>query len=235
MKGVILAGGKGTRLKPLTDVANKHLLPIYNKPMILYPLDTLIAHDIDDILIVTGGEYVGRFAEYLGDGSEFGVKLTYKIQKEANGIAGALGLAEDFANGEDVMAILGDNVFDSAGMGDMPVFNKHTAHIFVKEVRDPERFGVAVIENGGKVAIEEKPENPKSNLAVLGLYHYPNDVFDVIRTLKPSERGELEITDVNNYYAKADKLIPYKHNAFWSDAGTFDSLLKSANWIKGYE
>ena len=234
MKGVILCGGKGTRLSPLTDITNKHLLPIYNKPMILFPLETLKSLGVKDILIVTGGEYIGRFAEYLGDGSKFGVNLTYKVQKEANGIAGALGLAESFVGGDKVAVILGDNIFDNIIF--FGSLEDNNACLYIKEVEDPERFGVVNLkEDRTIIEIEEKPKEPKSNLAVTGLYVYPPDVFDIIKTLKPSERGELEITDVNNYYIKEGRCKSATITGFWSDAGTFDSLLKSSNWIKENE
>lgn len=238
MKGVILAGGEGTRLRPLTLVANKHLLPIYNKPMIQYPIETLKALGITDILIVTGGDKVGKFADYLGDGSKLGIKVTYKVQMEAGGIAHALALAEDFVGGEDVAVILGDNIFDNSHIE----FNGEEsadggwAYIYVKEVKDPERFGVVGYDENGDVdCIIEKPNNPESSDAVVGLYVYPSDVFDVIKTLKPSARGELEITDVNSFYLDKNRLQVQKFKGFWSDAGTFDSLLKSSNWAKGYE
>lgn len=235
MKGVILAGGEGTRLRPLTLVANKHLLPIYNKPMVQFPIETLQALGINDILIVTGGDKVGKFADYLGDGSELGVNVTYKVQKEAGGIAHALALAKDFANGEYLAVILGDNVFDNSHVK-LPFIKDGYACIFVREVQDPERFGVVGYGKDGKInSITEKPSEPASNDAVVGLYIYPPDVFDVVKTLKPSARGELEITDVNRHYLKKNILEVQKFEGFWSDAGTFDSLLKSANWVKSYE
>lgn len=236
MKGIILAGGEGSRMRPLTLVANKHLLPIYNKLMIQYPIETLKAFGgVDDILIVTGGEHVGKFAELLGDGSDYGVNITYKVQKGAGGIAQALGLAESFAGKEDILVILGDNIFDNTLMYGWE-FDMDNAFVFLKAVKDPERFGVAEIKDGNINKIVEKPKGKiPSSLAVTGLYHYPNDVFDVVKKLKPSERGELEITDVNNYYIENGRM---KHNVFegfWSDAGTFESLLTCANWVKGYE
>lgn len=235
MKGIILAGGEGSRLNPLTLVANKHLLPIYNKPMILYPLETLIKRGIDDVLIVTGGNHVGKFAEFLGDGSDYGIKITYKVQKGAGGIAQALGLAESFVGKEDVLVILGDNIFDNQQLRGHEYLN-NLAHIYYKKVKDPERFGIVSLKESGEINdIQEKPKSPKSDFAVVGLYHYPNDVFDVIKTLRPSSRGELEITDVNNHYLKKDNLSCSEIEGFWSDAGTFDSLLKCANWVKGYE
>lgn len=237
MKGVILAGGEGTRLRPLTLVSNKHLLPIYNKPMIQYPIETLKALGIKDILIVTGGDKVGKFADYLGDGSELGINITYKVQMEAGGIAHALALAEDFAQGEYISVVLGDNVFDNSHMKlpDDSCLMGHST-IYVREVKDPERFGVVGYDDDGKVnSITEKPKEPLSNDVVVGLYIYPSNVFDIVRKLEPSDRGELEITDVNEYYLKEGRLNVEKFEGFWSDAGTFDSLLKSSNWAKGYE
>ena len=237
MKGVILAGGNGMRLRPLTLVANKHLLPIYDKPMISYPLETLKKLSIYDIMIISGGEHIGVFAEYLGDGSDFGVHLTYKVQKGAGGIAQALGLAENFANRENIAVILGDNIFENSAI-EIPrdyytVENINNAILFAKEVKDPERFGVINFNADGTIdGIEEKPEKPKSNLAVMGLYIYPSNVFEIVKTLKPSKRGELEITDVNNAYVKDKKCQVQIFKGFWSDAGTFDSMLNSSNWIK---
>jgi len=231
MKGIILAGGKGTRLSPLTLVNNKHLLPVYNKPMIMFPLETLKSFGIKDVLIVSGGNHIGSFADVLGDGSQHGVNLTYKIQKEAGGIAQALGIAKDFAHGEGIMVILGDNIF-----GDIKLeINETKACFFLKDVPNPKRFGVAQFDqNNNLINIQEKPSSPPSNYAVTGLYYYPNEVFDIISILKPSARGELEITDVNNYFI--DKgCLQKKINCFWSDAGTFESLLHSSNYIKNKE
>jgi len=218
MRGVILAGGNGTRLRPLTYLLNKHLLPVYNKPMILYPLETLKALGITEILLVTGGEHMGDFAEFLGDGREYGVNLTYRVQKEAGGIAEALGLAESFVN-EQFAVILGDNIFEYAP--NIP----ERCGLVLKEMEDPERFGVFA-EN----QIEEKPKKPKSNLIVTGLYFYTPEVFHFIRTLKPSKRGELEITDLNNWCLEYLDMTYHIYDGFWSDAGTFDSLLKSSIW-----
>lgn len=232
MKGVILAGGTGTRLSPLTQVANKHLLPVYDKPMVLYPLETLKSLGIKDILVVSGGEHVGVFAEFLGDGSEYGVNLTYKVQKGAGGIAYALGLAKDFVGGNDVAVILGDNLFEEVRLPDN--YKKGDCVIYGKQAEDAERFGVLDYDKEAGVAlgIEEKPKKPKTDIAVTGLYIYPPDVFEFINTLKPSARGELEITDVNNHYIKKKKCRVEILKGFWSDAGTFDSLLRSANWVK---
>jgi len=227
MKGVILAGGLGTRLRPLTEVTNKHLLPVFDQPMIVHPLNTLKQLGIKDICIVTGGEYMADFMRFLGSGNKFGVKLTYKIQDSPLGIAHALLQAEDFFRGEKVVAILGDNIFEKVNVP-KEAFEDDYAYVFLKEVPNPERFGVAVFDGNGKVVeIEEKPKQPKSNYAVTGLYIYPNDVFDFIKNLKPSARGELEITDVNNYYLKKGKLKAIKLEGYWTDAGTFSSWLKA--------
>lgn len=234
MKGVILAGGKGTRLWPITKVTNKHLLPVYNKPMIYYPLQTLIDVGIRDILIVSGTEHVGHFLHLLGSGKEFGIRLSYEVQDEAGGIAQALGLAERFADGDTVMVILGDNMYEkSAAIKKAKEKFEHDATgawLFLKKVPDAHRFGVAQIRSGRIVAIEEKPKKPKSNLAVTGLYLYDAHVFDSIKTLKPSARGELEITDVNMAYVQQKQLRYQIVDGAWTDAGTFDSLLR-ANMI----
>ena len=190
MKGIILAGGYGTRLKPLTNLTNKHLIPIYNQPMIMYPINTLKNAGIKEILIITGPEYAGDFMRLLGSGKEFDLNLTYKIQDSAGGIAQALDLAENFAKGDSIAVILGDNVYENNF--DLLNFTEG-AKIFLKEVQDPNRFGVAEVDNDKVTNIEEKPENPKTNLAVTGLYLYDSKVFDIIKTLKPSQRGELEI------------------------------------------
>jgi glucose-1-phosphate thymidylyltransferase len=232
MKGIILAGGKGTRLRPATQIYNKHLLAILNKPMVLYPLETLKKLGIKDILIVTGGDAVGGFADFLGDGSDYGVNLTYKVQKEAGGIAQALGLAQDFAkDSQSIAVVLGDNIFDNNSVIIPKNYKENYAVLFGKKVKDPERFGVMEITKNGKVtSIEEKPKNPKSNIAVTGLYIYPQDVFDIIKTLKPSARGELEITDVNNYYIKRDNCLFVNLKGFWHDAGTPSSLFEAIKW-----
>lgn len=222
LKGVILAGGQGTRLRPLTYVTNKHLLPVYDKPMILYPLQTLKDMGIKDILIVSGGNHIGAFAEVLGDGSEYGVNLTYKVQKEAGGIAQALQLAEDFVDGQFAV-ILGDNIFEK------PVTppEKDSCGLILKEVENPQRFGVY---HEGKII--EKPREPLSKKAVTGLYFYTPEVFDFVKTLKPSARGELEITDVNNWCLENLTVGVHEYDGFWSDAGTFESLFNSTTWAK---
>lgn len=233
MKGIILAGGKGTRLLPLTKITNKHLLPVYNKPMIYYPLETLIYAGVKNILIISGPDYAGHFLNLLGSGREFGVKLSYEVQEEAGGIAQALGLAEDFADDDKIIAILGDNIFEDK-RGIKKVANdfkkqKRGAKVFLKEVDDANRFGVAEIRGEKILDIQEKPKKPKSNLAVTGLYMYDKNVFDIIRKLKPSKRGELEITDVNNVYINK-KIMSYQIvKGSWTDAGTFSSLLKASN------
>lgn len=227
VKGVILAGGMGTRLRPLTEVTNKHLLPVFDQPMIVHPLNTLKQLGIENICIVTGGEYMADFMRFLGSGARFDVKLTYKIQDGSLGIAHALLQAEDFFKGEKVVAILGDNIFEKVNVS-KDAFEDDYAYVFLKEVPNPERFGVAVFDdNGSVIEIEEKPKEPKSNYAVTGLYIYPNDVFDFIKTLKPSARGELEITDVNNYYLKKGRLKAIKLEGYWTDAGSFSSWLKA--------
>lgn len=226
MKGIILAGGTGSRLYPLTKVTNKHLLPVYDKPMIYYPLRTLLDAGIDDIMIVSGRGHAGHFLELLGSGAEFNAHFTYEIQDEAGGIAQALGLAEDFADDDNVTVILGDNIFQD-GVSEAVQSFESGAHIFLKEVPDANRFGVAEIAGDRIVSIEEKPAKPKSNYAVTGLYLYDNDVFKIISTLKPSGRGELEITDVNNAYIRCGTMSYSVLQGFWSDAGTFESLLRA--------
>ena len=236
MKGIILAGGSGSRLHPLTKITNKHLLPVYKKPMIHYPLQTLIDAGIKDILIVSGPEHAGDFLRLLGSGKEFGVKLTYEIQDEAGGIAQALSLAEDFADNQNVVVILGDNIFEDSIREIVDEFReKEGARIFLKEINDAARFGVAELEGDKVINIEEKPENPKTNYAVTGLYLYDKDIFNLIKTLKPSGRGEYEITDVNNSYIKNKKMKANILSGFWSDAGTFDSLFKASKFLRDKE
>jgi glucose-1-phosphate thymidylyltransferase len=226
MKGVILAGGTGSRMYPLTKVTNKHLLPVYDKPMIYYPLQTLVNAGIKEIMIVSGRGHAGHFLELLGSGMEFGVQLTFEIQEKAGGIAEALGLAENWVDDDPVAVILGDNIFQDSIQSDVTSFRKG-AKIFLKEVPDAHRFGVAEINGDHVVSIEEKPEKPKSRYAVTGLYLYDPEVFSIVRTLKPSRRGELEITDVNNAYIKRGEMQFSLLKGFWSDAGTFDSLLRA--------
>jgi len=231
MKGIILAGGTGSRLYPLTKVTNKHLLPVYDKPMIYYPLQTLVAAGIKDIMIVSGRGHVGHFLELLGSGKEFGVRLTYEIQEGAGGIAEALGLAESWAGTDNVAVILGDNIFQDDIRKDVESF-EGGAKIFLKEVTDAHRFGVAEVKGNRVLGIEEKPKKPKSNLAVTGLYLYDAGVFEVIKTLKPSGRGELEITDVNNAYIRRGAMEFSVLKGFWSDAGTFESLFKASMLVR---
>jgi len=231
MKGVVLCGGTGSRLDPLTRVTNKHLLPIYDRPMVFYPIQTLVDAGIDEIMIVTGGNNAGDFVPLLGNGAEFGLKhLNYTYQKGAGGIAAALGLCRHFVGGDDVAVILGDNVFLGARFatlvkGAIAKMRGNSA-VFLKEVDDPHRFGVAALKGDRVLGIEEKPAKPKSNFAVTGLYLYDATVFDKIGTLKPSGRGELEITDVNNAYLREGKLRAHMldRSVEWTDAGTFESL-----------
>ena len=229
-----MAGGKGTRLLPCTRVTNKHLLPVYDKPMIYYPLKTLINGGIKEILIVSGTGHAGDFLELLGDGHKFGIRLSYSVQEEAGGIAQALGIAEDFADEGKVAVILGDNIYEDDIKQCVDDFEKQGkgAKLFLKKVSDPGRFGVAEVQDGKIVKIEEKPKEPKSDLAVTGLYMYDNQVFDVVKTLKPSGRGELEITDVNNFYVNQSSVTYETLKGFWSDAGKFESLFQSAKFIR---
>jgi glucose-1-phosphate thymidylyltransferase len=229
MKGVILAGGTGSRLFPLTKVTNKHLLPVGKYPMIYYPIYKLIEAGISDILIVTGKEHMGSVVSLLGSGYEFGVEFTYKIQDQPGGIAQALGLAEHFVKGDKCVVILGDNIFEDNISEYVHKFKNQDkgAKILLKEVPAPERFGVAELKGEKIVSIEEKPENPKSNYCVTGIYMYDSRVFDIIKTLKPSARGELEITDVNNAYIKEGTLTYDILKGSWTDAGTFESLRRA--------
>ena len=234
MKGVVLAGGLGTRLSPLTLITNKHLLPVYDKPMIYYPIQTLVQAGINDIMIVTGGNSAGDFLKLLGNGEEFGLKdLYYTYQRGEGGIAEALSLAEHFADGEKIVVILGDNIIedDITQAVDRFGHRKRGAKIFLKEVSDPERFGVPEIKGEKIVQIEEKPKKPKSRFAVTGIYMYDEQVFEIVKTLKPSKRGELEISDVNNRYIKDSSLEYEVLNGYWTDAGTFDSLLNASQLV----
>jgi len=235
IKGVILAGGLGTRLRPLTNVTNKHLLPVYNKPMVFYPIEALVNAGIDDVLLVTGGKNAGDFLRLLGNGAEFGLRqLTYAYQSGEGGIAEALGLAEHWAGGDAVAVVLGDNIIERNVKHAVDAFReqKDGAKILLKEVADPERFGVASL-NGDKVTkIVEKPRKPESNLAVIGIYLYDGQVFDIIKTLKPSGRGELEITDVNNAYIERGQLTYDIVDGWWTDAGTFESLFRASELIR---
>ncbi len=226
LRGVILAGGTGSRLRPLTKVTNKHLLPVGQKPMIYYPIEKLTSIGIDQILIVTGVEYMGDVVGLLGSGREFGCQFTYRVQDEAGGIAQALGLAKNFVQGQLSAVILGDNIFQAnlKNYADKFISQKTGARILLKQVSHPQRFGVAQISNGKITGIDEKPEKPKSDYIVTGVYFYDASVFDIIRTLKPSARGELEITDVHNAYVKKGQLAYDILDGWWSDAGTFESL-----------
>jgi glucose-1-phosphate thymidylyltransferase len=234
MKGIILAGGLGTRMYPLTKITNKHLLPVYDKPMIYYPLQALVNAGIEDILIVTGGNYAGDFLRLLGNGHEFGLKhINYTYQEGEGGIAAALSLAEFFAGKDKICVILGDNVIEKNIRGAVEVFErqKEGAKIMIKEVPDPQRFGVPVLKGDKIVKIEEKPKSPQSSYAVTGIYMYDNRVFEIIKTLKPSGRGELEITDVNNAYIEKGQLSCDVLDGWWTDAGTFESLLKASQLV----
>ncbi|MEC8678402.1 MAG: sugar phosphate nucleotidyltransferase [Candidatus Margulisiibacteriota bacterium] len=230
MKGVILAGGTGSRLFPLTKVTNKHLLPVGNQPMIFYPVNKMIQAGIKDILIVTGVEHMGDVVQLLGSGKEYGCHFTYRVQEEAGGIAQALLLAESFANNEPITVILGDNIFQNSIKPFVEAF-KGGAHLLLKTVHDPERFGVATLNGDFIETIIEKPKNPTSNLAVTGVYMYDQNVFNIIRLLKPSQRGELEISDVNAHYLKNHTVTYSKLKGWWSDAGTFDSLAKASSLV----
>ncbi|MBU0662018.1 MAG: sugar phosphate nucleotidyltransferase [Candidatus Diapherotrites archaeon] len=237
MKGIILAGGMGTRLMPLTKVTNKHLLPVYNKPMIYYPLEKLVQAGIKEVLIVTGPEHAGDFLKLLGSGKDFGVRLMYELQDKAGGIADALRLAEDFAQGEKVVVILGDNIFEDDISEYAHEFEKGSdgARIFLKEVEDAERFGVAELDGDKVLGIEEKPEKPKSNFAVTGLYMYDANVFEIIKGQKPSGRGEYEITDVNNEYIRRGAMNAGVLKGFWTDAGKVESLYRAAGLVREKE
>ena len=235
MKGIVLAGGTGSRLFPLTKITNKHLLPIYDRPMIYYPIRTLVDAGIEDIMVVTGGRNSGDFLRLLANGKEFGLKhIHYTYQEGEGGIADALALAEHFADGHKICVILGDNIIQGNIRAAAERFRRQAqgAHILLKEVADAERFGVAEVAGDRIAGIEEKPAHPKSNYAVTGIYMYDPSVFDKIKTLVPSGRGELEITDVNNAYVREGSLTFSFLSGWWTDAGTFDSLLRAANLVK---
>jgi glucose-1-phosphate thymidylyltransferase len=234
MKGVVLAGGTGSRLNPLTRVTNKHLLPVFDKPMVYYPIQTLLNAGIKEILLVTGGKNAGDFLRLLGNGRDFGLRhLNYTYQEGEGGIAEALGLAEYFAAGDPVCVILGDNIIEKNICHAVANFKKQKegAKILLKEVTDAQRFGVAEVRGNRVIGIEEKPKNPKSNYAVVGIYLYDASVFHKIRRLKPSGRGELEITDVNNFYIDESKLTYEVLDGWWTDAGQFESLLHANNLV----
>jgi len=236
MKGIVLAGGTGSRMFPLTKITNKHLLPIYDKPMIYYPIQTLVDAGIREILVVTGGRNSGDFLRLLANGKDFGLKhLSYTYQEGEGGIADALALAEHFADGGRICVILGDNIIEGSIRCAVEDFQKRPfgAKILLKEVSDAERFGVAEIQDERIVGIEEKPKHPKSNYAVTGIYMYDETVFDKVRTLVPSGRGELEITDVNNAYIREGSMTYAHLDGWWTDAGTFDSLMRAGNLVAG--
>jgi glucose-1-phosphate thymidylyltransferase len=234
MKGVVLAGGTGSRLNPLTRVTNKHLLPLFDKPMVYYPIQTLVNAGITDILLVTGGRNAGEFLRLLGNGRDFGLRhINYTYQEGEGGIAEALGLAEYFAGDEPICVVLGDNIIENNICAAVDSFKKQKegAKILLKEVTEAQRFGVAEIKGNRVVGIEEKPKNPKSSYAVIGIYLYDKTVFEKIKRLKPSGRGELEITDVNNFYIEENKLTYEVIDGWWTDAGTFESLLRANNLV----
>ena len=234
MKGVILAGGLGTRLFPLTKVTNKHLLPVYDKPMIFYPIQTLINAGIRDILIVTGGNNAGDFLRLIGNGNDFGLRhINYTYQAGEGGIAEALRLAEYWAGGERICVVLGDNIIEKNIVAAVRGYERQErgAKILLKEVADPERFGVPVLTGDRVVRIDEKPKKPQSRYAVTGIYLFDARVFDIIKTLRPSQRGELEITDVNNAYIEAGELTWDVLDGWWTDAGTFESLRRATNLV----
>ena len=234
MKGVILAGGLGTRLSPLTRITNKHLLPVHNEPMIYYPIKTLINAGIEDIMIVTGGNSAGDFLKLLRNGKDFGLKhLNYTYQEGEGGIADALSLVEHFADDEPICVVLGDNIIEGNIRAATEAYKQQGkgAKILLKDVPDPQRFGVPELDGSRVVQIEEKPMEPKSSFAVIGIYFYDATVFDVIKTLVPSGRGELEITDVNNHYINRGEMTWDELDGWWTDAGTFESLLRAANMV----
>ena len=234
LKGVVLAGGLGKRLRPLTKITNKHLLPIFNLPMVYYPLQTLVEAGIRDILVVTGGNHAGEFLRLLGNGHTFGLKhINYSYQEGEGGIAEALGLAEHFAEGQKVVVILGDNIIEKSIKGYVDKFKaqREGARILIKEVEDPQRFGVVELKSDKIVSIEEKPKRPKSNYIVTGIYMYDAQAFNIIKALKPSARNELEITDLNNAYLARKQLYYDTLDGWWTDAGSFESLLRANNLV----
>ena len=233
IRGVILAGGKGTRMGELTRVTNKHLLPVGPWPMVYHPLKKLTGVGLQEVLLVSGTEHMGDFVELLGSGKGHGCALTYRVQDEAGGIAQALGLAETFSAGHRSLVILGDNIFQAPVKAILDAADQHPdwAWVGLQRVPDPGRYGVAELDGNRVVGIEEKPKKPKSDYAVIGVYIYPADVFEVIKTLKPSGRGELEITDVNNAYIEAGDMTWNVLEGWWTDAGTFESLLRASNLV----
>ena len=234
----VLAGGLGTRLSPLTKVTNKHLLPVYHQPMIYYPIQTLVRAGIDDIMIVTGGNSAGDFLKLLGNGKQFGLKhLNYTYQEGEGGIADALSLVEHFADEEPICVVLGDNIIEKDIKKPFEDYKAQGggAKILLKSVPDPERFGVPVLDGDKVLEIEEKPASPKSEFAVIGIYFYDHTVFDVIKTLEPSDRGELEITDVNNHYIRRNEMTWSELDGWWTDAGTFESLFHASDLVQQRE
>jgi glucose-1-phosphate thymidylyltransferase len=232
MKGIICAGGKGTRLAPLTNITNKHLLPVGSKQMVMYPLQTMLDAGIRDIMIITGPDHAGDFMNLLGSGARFGCRLTYRIQDESGGIAQAIGMAEEFIGTDHCTVILGDNIFEDNFLAPISSFQGGSL-IFYKPVPDAQRFGVLELDIMGRVlSIEEKPQNPKSNFASVGLYVFDHRVFDIIRTLKPSARGEYEVTDIHKGYLALNELSAKPVRGFWTDAGTFDSLKRAGDFFE---
>jgi len=234
LKGVVLAGGLGTRLRPLTSVTNKHLLPVYNQPMIYYPIQTLVNAGINDIMVVTGGSSAGDFLRLLGNGKAFGLKhINYTYQEGEGGIADALSLVEHFAAGEPMCVVLGDNIIEGNILAAVNAYHEQGggAKIILKKVPDPQRFGVPRLDGNKVLRIDEKPSVPQSDYAVIGIYMYDGEVYDIIRSLKPSGRGELEITDVNNAYIERNAMTWEELDGWWTDAGTFESLLHASNLV----
>jgi glucose-1-phosphate thymidylyltransferase len=234
LKGVVLAGGLGTRLRPLTSVTNKHLLPVFDQPMIFYPIQTLVNAGITDIMVVTGGNSAGEFLRLLGNGKAFGLQhLNYAYQEGEGGIAAALSLVEHFAAGEPVCVVLGDNIIEGNICAAVEAYRNQPsgAKIILSKVPDPQRFGVPKLDGRRVVYIEEKPATPQSDYAVIGIYMFDSKVYDIIRSLEPSGRGELEITDVNNAYIERDEMTWEELEGWWTDAGTFESLLRASNLV----
>lgn len=230
MKGIVLAGGRATRLRPLTKITSKQLLPVYNKPMIFYPLETLLRAGIQDILIIMAPDYAGHFLNLLGSGKDFNARFSYEVQDEPRGLADAFKVGENFIGDDNVTMILGDNIFDYDFTESISSF-QGGGKVFAKKVHDPERFGVVEFDNENKVvSIEEKPENPKSDYAVVGIYIYDNNVINYAKSLQPSARREIEITDINNMYREKGELKVELIDGIWEDAGTFDSLLAANNY-----
>ena len=231
----MLAGGLGTRLYPLTKITNKHLLPVYNRPMIYYPLLKMAEAGIKDVLIVTGGHHAGEFLRLLGNGKDFGLRLHYTYQEGEGGIADALALSEDFADNEPISVILGDNIFQDSLLDMVRAYPGRGAMVVLKQVPDPERFGVPEFKGEKLVRIVEKPKESPSRFAITGVYFYDDQVFDIIRGLKPSERGELEITDVNNRYIQMNQMSCFYMKGWWTDAGTFESLFRASVLVRKQE